>query len=565
MRAMPETPGGGGGTTREAHLEPWRVLDLLASLIDKNLVLFEPGEGSGGGTGGRYRLTETVRRYAQEKLFGSEEAEALRERHARLFLALAEEANMGLGGPDQVAWLDRLETEHDNLRAAVEWFGQAEDGREAGLRLTAALQHFWLVRGHLAEGREHLGAALARADARKDGKPAGAAPNGPTVADADAAAAVARARALSGAGLLATAQGDYGAARAYHEEALALFRASGHLRGVSACLGNLGNVAQDQGDYAAARAFFEQGLAVQRELGDEPYIALSLGNLGSLAHSQGDLAAARTLHEESLALRRRLGDPQGIAGALNNLAKVLRSQGDIEGARALYEESLFGFRRIGHRQSTATVLQNLADLALLEGDLRGARSMSEESLALRREIGDRAGIADGLGGLGDVAVREGDYATARALYDECLGIQRELGNPNAIAYALYNLGDLARKESDPGTARRHFAESTMWCGPSGDPHLLAHLLEAWADLGAAADGGQSQEGQARAARLLGAAAALREEIGLPRTPAEEEAHAGRVAAVRAALGEAAFAAAWDEGWAMSLGQAVESALEGAAV
>ncbi len=190
-------------------VEDWEVLDLLTALVDKSLVVAEPlGDGT------RYRLLETVRQYGGDRLGESGEAEAVRGRSASCFLALAEEAEPQLQGPEQGSWLVRLEAEHDNLRSSLAWEEQSAAGAEAGLRLAGSLWRFWFVRGHLSEGRQWLGRALART------KPGAAGPDGASGGEATAT----RGKALNGAGNLAWSQSDYAGARALYEEGLTVRR-----------------------------------------------------------------------------------------------------------------------------------------------------------------------------------------------------------------------------------------------------------------------------------------------------------------------------------------------------
>ena len=445
------------GVCPAGGMEDWEVLEGLTGLVDKSLVVY--GEQAEGG-GDRYRLLETVRQYAQERLQESGEAKAVGNRSASWFLSFAEEAEAQLTGPEQAMWLERLEAEHDNLRASLSWDEESAVGAEENLRLAGALWRLWYIRGHCSEGRCWLGRTLERSQGREH-------------AGSLEALAV-RSKALNGAGNLAESQGDYAEARALHGESLAIRRQLGNQQGIAASLGNLGNVAYHQGDYAGARALHEESLAIKRQFGSPQSLAASLGNLGNVALCQGDYAGARALHEESLAVERQLGNQQGIAESLGNLGSVADSQGDYVGARALHEESL----------------------------------------AICRQLGDQKGIADSLGNLGNVALCQGDYAAARALQVESLAIQRQLGNQEGVAYSLEGMAGVA-------------------------------------------DGLNKTS---RAAQLWGAASSLRDTIGCPLSPAEQEKTAKVIASVREALGENAFAAAWDAGRAMTREQAVEYAL-----
>jgi predicted ATPase/DNA-binding winged helix-turn-helix (wHTH) protein len=315
------------------------VLDILTSLVDKSLVGNEERNGAT-----RYRLLETVRQYAREQLRESDDEARWQSRHLAHFIAVAEEAEPQLKGPDQQTWLERVEAEHDNLRSALAWSSTAGGDAAGGMRLAGAFWWFWYVRAYFGEGRRWLSALLATV------------PESETV--------VTRAKALTGAGAMAYRQGDYPAARTLHEESLAIKRARGDRLGTAGSLNNLGALAYDEGNYAAARGFFEESLAIARELGDRWRTANFLSNLGSVAYEEGDYAAARTLHEESLQIQRELGARQSIAMTLSNLGVVAFEQGDYAAARTLQEESLAIRRELGERWGIARSLEELAHVAL---------------------------------------------------------------------------------------------------------------------------------------------------------------------------------------------------------
>jgi non-specific serine/threonine protein kinase len=198
-----------------APIEGWEVLDLLTSLVQKSLAVYEEDEQGQG----RYRLLEPMRQYARDRLLESGEVEMARERHVDFFLRLAEQAEPELHGPEQVAWLERLEREHDNLRAAMNWSGEHGQA-ETGLRIGGALECFWEVRGYWTEAREHLAELLALPGAE--------------------ARTAARARALQAAGHLIHDQGDGAAARALWEESLAIFQELENKPGIAYSLRGMG-------------------------------------------------------------------------------------------------------------------------------------------------------------------------------------------------------------------------------------------------------------------------------------------------------------------------------------
>ena len=380
------------------------ILDLLTSLCDKSLVLVEQNDGHS-----RYRLLETVRQYARERLLESGGAETVRQRHRDYFLAMAEEAEPKLTGAEQAVWLHRLDEEHDNLRSALTWSSATGGNATGGLRLAGALWWFWYVRGYFGEGRGWLSGLLA------------AVPSGQ--------AAAARAKALNGAGRLARQQSDYPAAQALLEASLAIQRQLGDRGGIAASLNSLGLMAWDQGDYPSARGLYEESLAIRRELGDRWGIAVSLNNLGGVAFDQGHYLAARALHEESLAIRRELGDRRGLAQSLGNLGNVAREQGHYPVSRALFEECLVIFQDVGDRQGIAFSIGNLGNVALVEGDNASARALFKQSIAIRQELGDRWGIAELLEGLSYVAFALARPDRAARIGGAAERLREEIGSP----------------------------------------------------------------------------------------------------------------------------------------
>ncbi|MBA2450600.1 MAG: tetratricopeptide repeat protein [Chloroflexi bacterium] len=372
------------------------VLEGVASLVDKSLLRqHEEGPES------RFLMLETIREYALEQLERSGEAAATRRRHAEYYLALAEHAAPELHRAQQVAWLDRLDREHDNLRAALGWSRQSGEG-ELGLRLAGALGWFWSVRGYWTEGRGWLEAALA--------------PAGPS------RRARARADALWGAGLLAWHQGERAAARAQLEESLEIWRELGDPSGVAYTLGLLGLVSWSEGDETAGRLLFEESLAIRRDVGETWGVALALGVLGRMALHQGDYAAASSRLEESMTIRHEVGDKWVIAQNLNSLGDLARLGGDYERARALYEESLALSRQLRTKATIASLLHNLGYVTSVQGDQRWAAALFEEALALFRELGDTPGMAECLAGLAGVAAAEGRLERAAQLFGAAEGV-----------------------------------------------------------------------------------------------------------------------------------------------
>jgi tetratricopeptide (TPR) repeat protein len=328
-------------------------------------------------------------------------------RHRDYYLALAEQGEPELNGPNQGAWLNRLEAERGNFNRALRWCLGQPGEHEAGLRLASALARFWWMRGHAQEGQRWLGAAL--------GQPDGT----------DAL----RARALQGAGAVAYARADFASARASYEEALAVLRRLDDRPAQADLLNQLGTVAREQGDYPAARSFHEQGLALYRALDRSWGVAGCLNNLGVVALLEGEPERARWLHQEALEVRRRQGDERGVASSLGNLGAVARALGELAEAAALHEEALAVRRRLGDRWGIAGSLLHLGALACARGDLAGSRRLLGESLELLREVGDGLGLCEWLEAGAGVAAGEGRAAAAARLWACAERAREALGAP----------------------------------------------------------------------------------------------------------------------------------------
>jgi len=407
------------------------VFDGVQSLLDKSLLQQRAG-GRGGDGEPRFWMLETIHEYSREKLEESGEADALYREHAQYFMRLVEEAEPHLRGARQVEWLDLLEEEHDNLRAALRWAREstrAED-RVIGLRVGGAVSRFWETRGHFAEGREQLATVLAgttRVEASQGSR--------------SEAAGRARGKALLGAGRMALRQGDYEAQRVYSEEALAAYRLAGDKVGIGNSLILLGAVAYLQGDYVRARTLNEESLPILREVGDKQGIALSLLSLGIVAFLQGDYVRARTLNEESLSIFTEQGLGAGRADLLNNMGNVAYMEGDFDHARSLHTESLRAKRESGYMLGIALSVGGVGEAAIGLGKRDGKVDWVEKGAVL-------LGASDGLHKEIE-AIREGDDAipydhaaeAARAQlgeerFERLRGEGRAMSMEEAIEYAL---------------------------------------------------------------------------------------------------------------------------------
>ncbi|MCD6034237.1 MAG: transcriptional regulator, family, partial [Thermomicrobiales bacterium] len=253
---------------------PLSVFDGLDALHDASLVRLQESPDRDAAGEARFDMLQTIHEFATEQLVASGELAQAQENHATWFLDLAIAAEPHLPGPSAISWLDRLESDHDNLRAALDWLRNRGDGERA-VTLAAALWRFWWIRGQVTEGREQLETALAV--------------NG-------SAASAARAAALDGAGVLAETQGDYGRAEALHREALAIAREREDKTGIARALGNLGVVAFDRDDDGQASTLLEESLNLAREIGDELLVATALNDLATVAFGRADLDQADPLY-----------------------------------------------------------------------------------------------------------------------------------------------------------------------------------------------------------------------------------------------------------------------------
>jgi len=343
--------------------------------------------------GRRFNMLEMLREYALEKLLESGKGEAVRRAYTKFYMELAEQeeftelTTIGADVKSRAPFrdgLDRLEEEHDNLRAALQWCLSREAGAggvEMGLRLAAALGPFWQVSGYISEGRERIALALSAMDPLWD------------EVGVEQEVKKLRGRVLIQAGDLAFLQADYAAARAALEDARDLFLEIGDRHGLADALHKLGDTAREVGDYDTSALLFDQSLAIVRELGDSygAMVVLALMSWGEMR--LGSYANATAHLQESLEIARQEQNTYHVALALFGLGEVMVLQGEYEKAAPLLEESLAIRRVIGEQWSTAVSLGALGRLALREGDLERASTMLAESFVLRQEIRDKGGIA----------------------------------------------------------------------------------------------------------------------------------------------------------------------------
>jgi tetratricopeptide (TPR) repeat protein len=357
-------------------------------------------------------MLELLREFALEQLKTSGEEGMIRYRHAEFFLALAEQAETKIESPQQLEWINHMEQEHDNLRAALEWSRIDPGAGEICLRLAGWLGLFWERRGYFSEGRERLSAVLSTEVAQ-----------GRTAA---------RARILARAAELAYRQSDYAATVELAEESLGIYRGVGDQQGIASMLIKLGNAATESGDYASASGYLEEALEIWRALQDKHGVARALISLGWTALRPGDYQLANTRLEEALVLSRELGDTRSI-----------------------------GFELAG-----------LGEIALRRGDYDRAMQLSEESLTLRRQLGNKWGIGVSLGILGLVAIRQGDWDRAISRLGESLEVRQEIGDKGGSAWCLERLAEIVQAQGNSEKAVRLLSVAAtlrIWIGSVIDP------------------------------------------------------------------------------------------------
>jgi len=413
------------------------VLGGLESLVSKSLVRHDAdarGEP-------RFGMLETIREYAREQLDAGDEASTIHRRHLCHFLALAEAAQAEMRGPQQAAWLGRLEADHANFRAALHWASSHD--LPGGLRLGVALWWFWWVRGHPDEGRhwlETLLAAISLDDAAVAAR--GSRYDGPSLM---------LARARQGAGLLTRSLGDYGRAAALIEQSLADFRALGDGGGAAVCLGHLAWMAADQGERSRAAALLEHGAVLAHaDTVDEHDRAFALQWLGAAARVLGDVERATALFEESLDLSRRQQDRLSVAQNLQWLGSVALRRGDHRRAIELLTESLTQQQALGDRPGAAWSLHLLGRVFFDQGHTERASGLHLESLALHRDTGEHTGVAASLRGLARAAHARGDARSAARLFGAARGheVATSPGSPPTAPGEDDELSDLRKSLGD---------------------------------------------------------------------------------------------------------------------
>jgi predicted ATPase/class 3 adenylate cyclase len=345
----------------DGGIETNQILDLMSQLVNKSLATVDEHTHNGET---RYRILETVRQYAREKLFDTEDASPMRDKHLAYFVKLAEQAEPELVRSNQVFWLNKLDDELDNLRIAMEW-SLTTNNSESALRIAGALGQFWWTHNiHLEEGREWI-------------------------------------RRATEAGSHNNAQ-----SKALHWGSV---------------------LARTQEDFLIARKLSNESLELCHMLDDKEGTAKALSVLGSIDYFENEFSTAQKNWNDALIIYRQLEDKQGIASVLNNLGHIYLAQGNAIKAQSIYEECLTICRELENKWFTLYIIGNLGDTAFAQGNSMRSRELYEEGLTISGELGDKNSVAVALSGLANVLCQEGHFYRSAQIQGTVISILKELG------------------------------------------------------------------------------------------------------------------------------------------
>ena len=418
------------------------TFDVLTTLVDRSMVkplALPSGEP-------RFLMLETLRAYGQEQLAARGEEQAARQAHASFFVGLGEVAEPHLVGSEQQAWLERLDPEVENFRAAIDW-AMGQGSAELALRIAGATWRFWSLRGRTPECRAWLERSLAAAPdapvAHRAKALVGLGHLSEDQRDLDASRAsferalalaieagdlVTASRARHGLGLVAHDSGDYDVAMEHHTAAVELARQAGDRRSLANGLGSMGAVAYYRGDLDAAERSWEEALEIFTALGDVTTEAILASNLGAAAAEQGDIARAERLQQRALAQQRRMNLLRDLPHTLINLGEIYRKLGDYTLSHDCFAEAIHLLREQGIGAIEGVALHGFAKLRLLQNDIPGAATMALESTQLLAAAGDQLGVIEDAELTALVAVTAGRHAEAVELAGAATSLRAQIGS-----------------------------------------------------------------------------------------------------------------------------------------
>jgi non-specific serine/threonine protein kinase len=501
------------------------VFGLLLRLVEKSLVVAEPNPEGWD----RYRLLETLRLYAREKLDGLGEVETIAARHARYYLELAEHAEMELHGPEQAVWFDRLEREHNNLRVAIEWLCSLDQWVDA-LRLAGAIAWFWAVRGHYSEGRTRLSSILLRAG--------------------DQVPAILRVKVCEGLTYLSWRQGDLSVAEKHAGAGLTAASEAGDTIWTARML----VAAMTVDDQKNLLDDIDQALSLARAQGTAWVAGRALAFLAGSRFLMLDFAGAEAAMAEGLRLSRLAGDDWTCRFLIDREYYVSRWRGDY--LRALLAAKEYGriAGRLGDRSAQAKAATLEGDVALAQGDLSTALYRLSEGQVMFRDVADRTGVAWAGALLGEARLLQGDAEFAQEVARESLAVAQETGYSWVVVDAQQTSAQVALAQGDIAAARFHLCHGIRLCRHGLHEHV-PRLLETLVRVALASDD------PARALRLAASVAATRAKLGMKARPIDEAPLALAIRQAEQVLSDVERAAVWADGERMSREVAIEYALQ----
>ncbi len=393
------------------------ALDRLTSLVGKSLVVVD-----WHADGNRFRLLESIRQYAAGKLAEAGESSAYRARHFAYFRDLTSGGYAKLGGAEGEAFGRMLDAEFENMRLALEAARELDDPKVL-FDVAMEMWRYWYQRGHLAEGREWMETAIARA--------------GDTLTPGE------RSKALGRLGNIVVDQGDIEAGTRYHEEAIRIDRELGDSSGIAVGLHNLGNVVMLKGDFEEAARLFEESYSILLGIGDEQRTALSLVNRGTIAMERGMYEEARANLEAAIVAFRRIGFGYGESLAMESLCELVARTSDLGALGSLLDETIALSKKLENQHNLAAIAKLRGVIAARAGDTLSARAYGEEALAMFRDMGDRQCTIEALANLSEAAIAAGETDRAYALVSEGLTTANRIGYKRHVARCLERMADVA--------------------------------------------------------------------------------------------------------------------------
>jgi non-specific serine/threonine protein kinase len=438
------------------QLPQFEIMDILTRLVDKSLVNSDTRRDEA-----RFNMLETIRQYARNKLIQSGESGQLRDRHLSTLSKLSDRIAPQLWQTDQVHWMDRLEEEHDNIRAALEWSlceGCEKEHVMLGVHLADNVFLFWLVRGYWSECLDWMRKLQAHPEVKN-------------AQDIDVI------RLVYSIGFIIKEMGDLHAARDSFEQALTMARAAQDQRSQGYALLGLGEVAMMERFLEPAKAYIDESLAIFRALNEPLGIALTLSRKGGLASdSKGDYEEAKKYYQENLKICRDVGHILGIAGTLMALGRIEMYHGDAEIGRGYLQESLSIFRESRDKSGIAGALSAIGYADLYADNLESSRESYEEVLRINRELRSSPGIGSALIALGEIHRWQGNYDTAREYYEEALELNADLGQVGIVIVVGHNLGYVAKQQNDLPQALVYFRRSLRLAYERGVKRFIYYCL-----------------------------------------------------------------------------------------